>query len=162
MTSSRSCSRGPALPPAQLRLCSGMQMPQCSCPCRPVPLAMLTGHLVMSSGHSWGSIEAGCSHTLQQQSTHQPEKCLSPEPGRISTLCCAQAAIPQLPVSLGGDTDTPDQISQGHAGQSLSLLPAEITKAGSIQLPSNKLDPFQVDTPQGQEFSWFQLFISPQ
>lgn len=33
-------------------------------PCAPV---MLTGHLVMSSGHSCGSIEAGCSHTLQQQ-----------------------------------------------------------------------------------------------
>lgn len=29
------------------------------------PACGLTGHLVMSSGHSWGSVEAGCSHTLQ-------------------------------------------------------------------------------------------------
>lgn len=30
------------------------------------PPLRLTGHLVMSSGHSWGSSEEGSSHTLQE------------------------------------------------------------------------------------------------
>lgn len=48
-----------------MALNSGVEMPYAST--GPVPPVMLTGHLVMSSGHSCGSIEAGCSHTLQQQ-----------------------------------------------------------------------------------------------
>lgn len=34
----------------------------------PNPPPQLTGHLVMSSGHSWGSSEEGSSHTLQEPS----------------------------------------------------------------------------------------------
>lgn len=63
---------------------------------------MLTGHLVMSSGHSCGSIEAGCSHTLQQQKAeislrnnfpkHQAES-----PREPPHCPCPQAVVPQLP-----------------------------------------------------------------
>lgn len=38
---------------------------------KPAILLMLTGHFVMSSGHSCGSMEAGCSQTLQQQNSNQ-------------------------------------------------------------------------------------------
>lgn len=68
---------------------------------------------------------------------------------------CAQAAIPQLPVSLGGDTDTLDQISQGYAGEILSLFPAEITKAESTQMPRNKLDSFWWTHPKGKNSAGF-------
>lgn len=94
-----------SLPQTQLWLCTT------GCKCHipaahtgPVPLAMLTGHLVMSSGHSCGSIEAGCSHTLQQQKAEISQRNYFPQhqqqagsPRKPPHCPCPKAVVPQLP-----------------------------------------------------------------
>lgn len=69
---------------------------------------MLTGHLVMSSGHSCGSIEAGCSHTLQQQKAGISQRIYFPQhqqqagSRRESPHCpCPKAEVPELPSVSG-------------------------------------------------------------
>lgn len=137
----------------------GMQIPYSSCPYRFCATGMLTGHLVMSSGHSCGSIEAGCSHTLQQQkaeislrnnfrqhqatSPREPPHCPYP-----------QAVFPKLP-SVPGEGLVTCYLRSAKVAlikAAASFQRAEITASAqrqlskSTQLPSNSLAPLQVDT----------------
>lgn len=77
-------------------------------------LPQLTGHFVMSSGHSWGSSEEGSSHTLHEPSVWS-DPALCPWHWHPSTQFTRGAATPSPP-SAQGDMDRGRKVRTGPAG----------------------------------------------
>lgn len=154
-----------------MALNSGVEMPDAST--GPVPPAMLTGHLVMSSGHSCGSIEAGCSHTLQRQEAKITHRNDIPRYAFPTTLSLhPRLRSHRSPLSLAGVVTHYIRSAKAvlikataRFQQAEVMAPAQRQPSESRKLPSSKLEVAWLlsrwTQPQRWALSWSQACTSP-